>query len=243
MDPLPASAFTRTMQRRMLHHTSVGGRGPAGARFVHQRVSSAKSATIMSNGGLHSNFCCWKALSGASNAAQRLLFPRPTASAHSDVLLQPRRGFAASSGKANNAGKDADSDTSEDELSKSTAESDLGFHSVSWNELATPKKMDNYDISKMRNVAVIAHVDHGKTTLVDCILGQSGTDGKWEQNARAMDQGVEAKRGITVLSKVTKIEAKKRNGFVYNIVDTPGHADFGGEVGFFGINIIAFFRD
>lgn len=82
---------------------------------------------------------------------------------------------------------------------------------------------------KIRNIAIIAHVDHGKTTLVDQLLRQSGTFRDNQQVAeRVMDSGdIEKERGITILSKNTAIEYK---GIHINIVDTPGHADFGGEV-------------
>lgn len=81
----------------------------------------------------------------------------------------------------------------------------------------------------IRNVAIIAHVDHGKTTLVDQLLKQSGTFRDNEQVAeRVMDSGdLERERGITILSKNTSV---MYNGIKINIVDTPGHADFGGEV-------------
>ena len=81
----------------------------------------------------------------------------------------------------------------------------------------------------IRNVAIIAHVDHGKTTLVDCLLKQSGTFRDNQQVAeRAMDSNdLERERGITILAKCTSVEWK---GTRINIVDTPGHADFGGEV-------------
>ncbi len=81
----------------------------------------------------------------------------------------------------------------------------------------------------IRNVAIIAHVDHGKTTLVDQLLRQSGTFRSNEQVAeRVMDSNdLERERGITILSKNTGIHY---NGVKINIVDTPGHADFGGEV-------------
>ena len=83
--------------------------------------------------------------------------------------------------------------------------------------------------SERRNIAIIAHVDHGKTTLVDAMLKQSHIFRKNEQVAeRVMDSGdLERERGITILSKNTAIEYK---GVKINIVDTPGHADFGGEV-------------
>ncbi|MEE3393704.1 MAG: translational GTPase TypA [Lachnospiraceae bacterium] len=81
----------------------------------------------------------------------------------------------------------------------------------------------------VRNVAIIAHVDHGKTTLVDQLLKQSGVFRDNEQvGERVMDSGaIERERGITILSKNTAINYK---GIKINIVDTPGHADFGGEV-------------
>ncbi|WP_027088322.1 translational GTPase TypA [Cohnella panacarvi] len=82
---------------------------------------------------------------------------------------------------------------------------------------------------KIRNIAIIAHVDHGKTTLVDQLLRQSGTFRENEQvQERAMDSNdIERERGITILAKNTAIQYK---GNLINIVDTPGHADFGGEV-------------
>lgn len=84
-------------------------------------------------------------------------------------------------------------------------------------------------LEKLRNIAIIAHVDHGKTTLVDKLLQQSGTfDARAEIVERVMDSNeLERERGITILAKNTAIEWK---GHKINIVDTPGHADFGGEV-------------
>ncbi|SIT77977.1 translational GTPase TypA [Pontibaca methylaminivorans] len=81
----------------------------------------------------------------------------------------------------------------------------------------------------LRNIAIIAHVDHGKTTLVDGLLKQSGTFRDNQETAdRAMDSGdIERERGITILAKATSVEWQ---GARINIVDTPGHADFGGEV-------------
>ena len=82
---------------------------------------------------------------------------------------------------------------------------------------------------EFRNIAIIAHVDHGKTTLVDCLLKQSGTFRENQQvQERAMDSNdLEKERGITILAKVTSVT---RGDVQINIVDTPGHADFGGEV-------------
>ncbi|CAG7605856.1 GTP-binding protein TypA/BipA [Paenibacillus solanacearum] len=82
---------------------------------------------------------------------------------------------------------------------------------------------------KIRNIAIIAHVDHGKTTLVDQLLQQSGTFREHEAvQERAMDSNdLERERGITILAKNTAIKYKE---YLINIVDTPGHADFGGEV-------------
>jgi len=84
-------------------------------------------------------------------------------------------------------------------------------------------------VTNLRNIAIIAHVDHGKTTLVDRLLQQSGTlDRKSMTTERVMDSDdQERERGITILAKNTAIEW---NGYRINIVDTPGHADFGGEV-------------
>ncbi|MCR6096351.1 translational GTPase TypA [Salipaludibacillus agaradhaerens] len=83
--------------------------------------------------------------------------------------------------------------------------------------------------SDIRNIAIIAHVDHGKTTLVDELLKQSGTFRENEQvNERAMDNNdIEKERGITILAKNTAVDYE---GVRVNILDTPGHADFGGEV-------------
>lgn len=86
-----------------------------------------------------------------------------------------------------------------------------------------------FDIKKLRNIAIIAHVDHGKTTLVDKLLQQSGTLGpRAAVPDRVMDSNeLERERGITILAKNTAVNW---NGYRINIVDTPGHADFGGEV-------------
>ena len=84
-------------------------------------------------------------------------------------------------------------------------------------------------IENIRNIAIIAHVDHGKTTLVDKLLQQSGTlDRKNMDSERIMDSNDQEKeRGITITAKNTSINW---NNHLINIVDTPGHADFGGEV-------------
>src|SRR6476661_9033196 len=84
-------------------------------------------------------------------------------------------------------------------------------------------------IDKIRNIAIIAHVDHGKTTLVDAMLRQSGIFRANEELVeRVMDSNdLERERGITILAKTTGI---RYHGVKINIVDTPGHSDFGGEV-------------
>ncbi len=82
---------------------------------------------------------------------------------------------------------------------------------------------------ELRNIAIIAHVDHGKTTLVDELLKQSGAFRENEATVeRALDSNdLERERGITILAKATSVVW---NDIRFNIVDTPGHADFGGEV-------------
>ena len=83
--------------------------------------------------------------------------------------------------------------------------------------------------SDIRNVAIIAHVDHGKTTLVDCLLRQSGQFRSNQlERERILDSGdLERERGITILAKNIALEWQ---GVKINLIDTPGHADFGGEV-------------
>ena len=107
---------------------------------------------------------------------------------------------------------------------------------MSWHEAdAQSKKYSMTDlvtgkaINKLRNIAIIAHVDHGKTTLVDKLLQQSGTlESRGELEERVMDSNdIEKERGITILAKNTAISWKD---YHINILDTPGHADFGGEV-------------
>ncbi len=85
------------------------------------------------------------------------------------------------------------------------------------------------NLTHLRNIAIIAHVDHGKTTLVDQLLQQSGTLGpRAIVPDRVMDSNeLERERGITIFAKNTAI---RWNDYLINIVDTPGHADFGGEV-------------
>ena len=84
-------------------------------------------------------------------------------------------------------------------------------------------------MKKIKNIAIIAHVDHGKTTLVDKLLASANTFRENEEvKERVMDSNdIERERGITILAKTTSIEYK---GYTINILDTPGHADFGGEV-------------
>ncbi len=91
----------------------------------------------------------------------------------------------------------------------------------------TPRPMPSR--KDLRNIAIVAHVDHGKTTLVDAMLKQSGTFRENEQVAeRVMDSNdLERERGITILAKNTSV---RWGGVKINIVDTPGHSDFGGEV-------------
>jgi GTP-binding protein len=84
-------------------------------------------------------------------------------------------------------------------------------------------------MTDFRNVAIIAHVDHGKTTMIDAMLHQSGTFRANQQvEARVMDSNdLEKERGITILAKCTSLVWKDQK---INVIDTPGHADFGGEV-------------
>ena len=98
--------------------------------------------------------------------------------------------------------------------------------------------MSRISRNDLRNVAIVAHVDHGKTTLVDAMLWQSGAFGEHDHVAeRAMDSGdLEREKGITILAKNTAVHyrgpaaAEVPGGVTINVIDTPGHADFGGEV-------------
>jgi GTP-binding protein len=95
---------------------------------------------------------------------------------------------------------------------------------------------DKTSRSDLRNVAIVAHVDHGKTTLVDAMLWQGGAFGEHQHvDERAMDSGdLEREKGITILAKNTAVHysgpAANGEPMTINIIDTPGHADFGGEV-------------
>lgn len=111
-------------------------------------------------------------------------------------------------------------------FSTEASESNLSQNSIEEiSEEDIIKIMKSTDPQYIRNIAIIAHVDHGKTTLVDCLLRQSGLNLNFE---RTMDSNeLEQERGITILSKCTGISYK---GYKINIVDTPGHQDFGGEV-------------
>src|SRR6201992_4272346 len=104
---------------------------------------------------------------------------------------------------------------------------------IEWGCRVAIKRRDS-----LRNVAIVAHVDHGKTTLVDAMLWQSGAFSQHQAdtgdvNERVMDSNdLEREKGITILAKNTAVDHVMPNGerLTINIIDTPGHADFGGEV-------------
>ena len=113
----------------------------------------------------------------------------------------------------------------------------LKFRILLYNLPSNLKRIEFYmsDIKTLRSIAIIAHVDHGKTTLVDKLLQQSGALGdRAGEIERVMDSNaLESERGITILAKNTAIkwlDARTNTEYRINIVDTPGHADFGGEV-------------
>ncbi len=109
-------------------------------------------------------------------------------------------------------------------------ESDIQrINSLAPEESLPPEEAEISDLEHIRNIAIIAHVDHGKTTLVDQFLRQTGVFRENQELVECvMDSNdLERERGITILSKNTAVTYK---GFLINIVDTPGHADFGGEV-------------
>ena len=89
--------------------------------------------------------------------------------------------------------------------------------------------MSTSSVKNIRNIAIIAHVDHGKTTIIDSIFKQSNNFRDSQlRDERIMDSNaIEKERGITIFSKCTSI---KYNDYTINIIDTPGHTDFGGEV-------------
>lgn len=103
------------------------------------------------------------------------------------------------------------------------------LYTIKGGSIKPQKKEEDMDIEKLRNIAIIAHVDHGKTSMVDCMLKQSGVfrDNQEVQACVLDSNDLERERGITILSKNISVDYK---GYHINVVDTPGHADFGGEV-------------
>ncbi|KAJ2492008.1 hypothetical protein IWW37_001861 [Coemansia sp. RSA 2050] len=180
----------------------------ASIRISGRRVSRLTSAKLAAGkSGSHPLSLCAAAISGSNYLAEAgILSGR-------HLALPPTRvyGYRMYSASATAAF----SSTGANSTSNADSAVDLG---------------DMIPMDRIRNIGIIAHVDHGKTTLVDCLLKQSGalSGSSAMQETRVMDSNaLEKERGITILSKVTSLVY---NGHRINIVDTPGHADFGGEV-------------
>ncbi|KAJ1817891.1 hypothetical protein LPJ60_004606 [Coemansia sp. RSA 2675] len=180
----------------------------ASIRISGRRVSRLANAKLAAGkSGSRSLSLCASAISRANYPTKAgLLSGR-------HLALPPTRAFGCRSYSASTAA--AASSTGAGPASDANSTVDLG---------------DMIPMDRIRNIGIIAHVDHGKTTLVDCLLKQSGalSGSSAMQETRVMDSNaLEKERGITILSKVTSLVY---NGHRINIVDTPGHADFGGEV-------------